>query len=138
MNSTLVAQRLKQIAVCIEELTPLLPLSAGEFRTLPAHFRLAERDIQLVVDSAIDINNHLILGAGQAPPDRYYETFLMVEGLKILPHSLALRLARSTGLRNRIVHEYERVDLHLVHRSLPAFLRDYSEYVRIVRKRLPR
>lgn len=35
----------------------LLALSSEEFESLPAHFRLAERDVQLVVDSAVDVNN---------------------------------------------------------------------------------
>lgn len=52
MKRALVAQKLRQITACCEELKPLLAIPFEEFRRHPAHFRLAERDIQLVVDSA--------------------------------------------------------------------------------------
>lgn len=134
MNGSLVAQRLKQIQVCCEELQPLLSVPFEAFRKTPAHYRLAERDIQLVVDSAVDVNNHLLVEARQSPPEKYYETFLALGRTSVLPRPLAERLARTTGLRNRIVHEYERVDLEIVHRALRAFVRSYAEYIRLVRR----
>jgi uncharacterized protein YutE (UPF0331/DUF86 family) len=54
--------------------------------------------------------------------------------LKVIPFKFAHRLARTTGLRNRVVHAYETVDLRLMHRALGSLVRDYNEYVRRVGK----
>ena len=59
MNRTLLAQKLTQIATCLQELKPLLQVDYTTFASNPAHFRLAERDVQLIVDSAVDVNNHI-------------------------------------------------------------------------------
>ncbi len=135
MTQVLLVQRLSQIVTCCDELAPLLSIGYEEFASLPAHFRLAERDVQLVVDSAVDVNNHLILEAGRVPPQKYFDTFLELGRLKILPRALADRLARTSGLRNRIVHEYETVDLRILHGGLRSFERDYRDYARRIRGR---
>jgi uncharacterized protein YutE (UPF0331/DUF86 family) len=83
----------------------------------------------------VDINNELIVSSGGIPPGSYYETFPELARLKVLPHQLAKRLAATTGLRNRIVHEYESVDLRLLFTALRSLKRDYSRYVQLIRAR---
>ncbi len=134
MNQALLAQKLTQIATCLEEMKPLLQLTYAEFSSDAAHFRLAERDVQLIVDSAIDINNHLLLEAGRTPPATYYDSFVGMGASKILAVPCARRLAGTAGLRNRIVHQYESVDLRILHRALRAFMRDYGAFCGAVRK----
>ncbi|MBI4618483.1 MAG: DUF86 domain-containing protein [Planctomycetes bacterium] len=136
MNRALLAQKLAQIATCLEEMEPLLGTRLAEFRSTPGHFRLAERDVQLTVDSAVDVNNHLILEAGRQPPETYFDTFLALAQLGALSQALARKLARTTGLRNRIVHEYETVDLGVLHGALREFVRGYRQYIRAVRRRV--
>lgn len=133
MNELLVAEKLKRIEICRHELSALLDLEFEEFRAHPPHFRLAERDIQLIVDSAVDVNNHLALTAGRSPSASYFDSFVELGRSKVLPVRLATRLARTTGLRNRIVHEYEGVDLRILFRALPSLLKDYGQYIRHVR-----
>ena len=132
MNRALVAQKLLQIGQCLNELQPLCRLTYRAFAAEPAHFRVAERDVQLIVDSAVAVNNELIVSAGRTPPSTYYETF---EALRILPAALARRLARTTGLRNRIVHQYESVDLRVLHKAIRGFVAAYTSYVRTIRRR---
>jgi len=47
----------------------------------------------------------------------------------VLPRALAVRLASTTGLRNRLVHGYEKVEHQIVHRSLKSLIRDYRQYL---------
>jgi hypothetical protein len=54
----------------------------------------------------IDINYHLITESGFPPPTDYYQSFLQLERLGILPHDL-LRWSLRARLRNRIVHGCE-------------------------------
>lgn len=135
MNRPLVAGKLLQLTTCLRELSTVAGLPYHRFAAEPAHFRLAERDVQLAVDSAVVVNNHLIVEEGKVPPATYFETFIRLADLKVLPRPLARRLARTTALRNRIVHEYESVDLRIVHRSLREFVGDYRRYVDTVRRK---
>ncbi len=52
--------------------------------------------------------------------------------LGILPRELALSLAPSAGLRNRLVHEYESLDDAKVLASIGALLAQYPQYVQAV------
>ena len=52
--------------------------------------------------------------------------------LGILPRELALSLAPSAGLRNRLVHEYESLDDAKVLASIGALLAQYPHYVQAV------
>lgn len=133
MNRTLIAQRLAQIATCLQELKPVLLVDYAAFASAPAHFRLAERDVQLIVDSAVDINNHIVVEAGGTPPPTYYESFVAIGRLKVVPAARARRLGGTAGLRNRIVHQYESVDLRILHRALKPLVREYTAYAKAIR-----
>lgn len=68
-----------------------------------------ERLLQEVIEAAIDINAHLMTQSGATLPDDYYQGFLGLADLGVLPKNLADALAPSAGLRNRLVHEYDAI-----------------------------
>ena len=61
-------------------------------------------------------------------PDTYYETFLQLGTLRVLPEDLAQGLAPSAGLRNRLVHEYDDVDDAIVYASVNEATKLYTDY----------
>jgi uncharacterized protein YutE (UPF0331/DUF86 family) len=77
----------------------------------------------------IDINYHLITESGSPPPPDYYQSFLQLERLGILPHDLAQTIAACAGLRNRIVHEYDEIDPARIHEALHTAARDVPQYL---------
>ncbi|MBI5628606.1 MAG: DUF86 domain-containing protein, partial [Candidatus Rokubacteria bacterium] len=80
----------------------------------------------------IDINYHLITETGHPPPSDYYESFLRLGSLQVLPPEFARRLAACAGLRNRIVHEYDEIDPAKVYEALQSAVKDIPEYLRRV------
>jgi uncharacterized protein YutE (UPF0331/DUF86 family) len=48
----------------------------------------------------------------------------------VLSVPFALALAKSTGLRNRLVHQYEAIDSTIVHSAIAEALAQYTEYCR--------
>jgi uncharacterized protein YutE (UPF0331/DUF86 family) len=46
----------------------------------------------------------------------------------VLPAAFALDIASSTGLRNRLVHQYEAIDHAIVHRAIVEASAQYTEY----------
>ncbi|MBI4565776.1 MAG: DUF86 domain-containing protein [Planctomycetes bacterium] len=135
LDRNLIRQKIKRILQCLEELAPVARARFRDFEADARHFRLTERDIQLVVDTAVDINNHLLQAAGKAPPDTYYETFMMLNTIGILSRRQAQALAATAGLRNRIVHEYETVDLRIMHGALSGFISKYRVYCELISRR---
>jgi uncharacterized protein YutE (UPF0331/DUF86 family) len=134
IDRRLVRAKLDAIVLYLERLAPLAGLTSEAFTGDYRNFNLAERNVQLAVDAAVDVNNHILLEAGRPAPPDYYSSFLALATLRVLPRPKAEALARTTGLRNRIVHAYEAVDLKIVHRGLREFIRLYRGYCTAVRR----
>ena len=134
MDKKLVNRKLENITQYLKELEPIAKSSFKEFLSDYYKLHTAERLLQLIVDTAYDINAHLIGEAGQPLPDDYYTSFTKLSRLKVLPQKFSLRIAGSTGLRNRLVHEYETIDFERVFKSLPFLLKNYKRYIVLIAK----
>jgi len=89
-----------------------------------------------LIEAAIDINIHMIFEAGHTVPDDYYESFIKVGELKIISLDLAQKLAPSAGLRNRLVHEYDRLEHSMVLKAVnmaeelyPRYVKEVNDYI---------
>jgi len=84
-----------------------------------------------IIGRAIDINEHII--SEEATPDldipkTYRETFLLLPSLKVLPKDFAQEIAKSAGLRNIIVHEYNDLEKAFVYNTIGELIKQYSQY----------
>jgi uncharacterized protein YutE (UPF0331/DUF86 family) len=86
--------------------------------------------VELIVECAVDINNHLCLELGGEPPPDYYQSFLHAADLGIFTPDLASRLAPTAGLRNRLAHEYETIVDRAVYNAIQRMIPHYTEYLR--------
>jgi uncharacterized protein YutE (UPF0331/DUF86 family) len=97
-----------------------------------------ERILERIVIRAIDVNEHLIseLSSGKGRTTRltYRDTFLTLSDLGTYDRGFAEQIARSAGLRNILVHEYNDADRKIVHGSIQSCLRDYHRYVKYVHR----
>ncbi len=129
LDERFVRQKLGLLISRLDELEPLAACTLQEYRADHVKRYAVERLIELIVEYATDINRHVVEASGAAPPQTYYSTFEEMGKLGIIPHDAAVRLGGTTGLRNRLVHGYEKVSHEIVHRSLKPLLRNYKQYV---------
>lgn len=98
-------------------------------------FNTLERIMEKIVIRAIDINQHLLLESATKEietPKSYRETFLELAKLDVYPKNFAERIANSAGMRNILVHEYDKVDYSMIYSSIEDCLRDYHQYCQYV------
>ena len=72
--------------------------------------------------------------SGLPPPRDYFESFTQLAGIQVLPGDFSREVAACTGLRNRLVHEYDEIDHERVYEGLQAAMRDVPEYLRRVQR----
>jgi uncharacterized protein YutE (UPF0331/DUF86 family) len=138
MGSPLVVDRelvTRKIALILDDLRAAGPIAAKtreDYLGNPIDEVLAERYLERMIGRMIDINYHLLTEAGHAPPRDYYESFLQLAKLRVLPPTFAAQIAACAGLRNRIVHEYDDIDPARVREGLQATVRDLPEYLRLI------
>lgn len=89
-----------------------------------------ERIFQLIVDEIIDINNHIILRNKLEVPDDFQSTFAVLAHNDILNESFAKKIAPAVGLRNILVHRYEKIDKDLFLSSVVKEKNDFKEYLK--------
>lgn len=94
--------------------------------------RATERTMQLIVECATDINNMLLKIHSQKGSTDYFNSFIDIAELNIIPTDFALKIAPSTGLRNILGHEYEDIDDKIVYHSISICLTCYLEYMDLI------
>ena len=128
-----VYRKLARINENLELLAQIAALSFGDYARKPLRRKAAERMLQEVIEAAVDINSHLLVAAGFPSPPSYFQTFVEVaQRLHLFDQEFAVQIAPSAGLRNRIVHEYDRLDDAVVFTSIRKMLDLYPQYVQAV------
>jgi uncharacterized protein YutE (UPF0331/DUF86 family) len=121
-----------KIAIILENLKALEPIkemNRDEYLRDLYKRKATERLLQELIEAAIDINTHMVVGSGYAPPEDYYQSFIRAGELGFLSPGLAEKLAPSAGLRNRLVHEYDRIDHSIILKAVTMAEELYPEYV---------
>ena len=130
MSHEIILKKLEQMKVLLGELKELLNLPFSEFKKKFTTIRSAERNFQLIIELASDINAHIIAEIGAETPDSYRESFKRMATLKILGDSSLPDFIKSSNLRNILIHEYDfDEDNFIFYKSAKKFLPLYNEYI---------
>lgn len=114
----------------IGELATLADLSFTDFKGKFTNIRSAERNFQLIVELASDINAHISAERGLPAPDTYRESFVQMVKVGVLPEKLKVNFVKSANLRNILIHEYDfDEDNFIFYKSLKIFIPLYRDYI---------
>lgn len=136
ISKRFVEAKLAYIQSYYQELENVLAYPDQEIKEDWLKLRALERIIQLIVDEMIDINNHFIRYAQLRVPEDFQSAFLVLAENNILPQEFAAKLAPVVGLRNRLVHRYEKVDIDILLDTTRKSKNDFKEYARHILKYL--
>ncbi|MDO8575501.1 MAG: DUF86 domain-containing protein [bacterium] len=117
----------------LSEIEPFLKYTNEEIKTDKSKLRNIERLFQLIVDTAIDINSHIISEMNMETPEEYRGTFIMLGKNSILPYPFAEKISGSVGLRNNLIHQYEKIDADRALNDIKNNISDYVEYIKIIK-----
>lgn len=134
INKELVKNKMADIQSYIQELEPLLKEETRDLIENNLKLRTVERLFQLIVDTAVDINTHIITASHFSVPDDYQSTFTILAKNNVMLVAFANQIAPSVGLRNLIVHKYGRVDLKKMMDDIKSEIGQYLEYLKHINK----
>lgn len=130
INKELISNKMSDVRSYFNELDPVFKENSRKIIEDNLKLRTVERLFQLIVDTAIDINTHIISESGFSVPDDYQNTFIVLAENGIIPKEFALKIAPSVGLRNLIVHKYGRVDVKKMVDDVKNEIDQYKEHLR--------
>jgi len=127
-----VLKKIEEIIGYLNETEDLLKFSDKEILSDSGKTHIAERLLQLIVDEMIDINQHFIKELNLKVSEDFQGTFYILGENKILPIDFAQKIAPVVGLRNRVVHRYETLDIRLFISIFRKNLDDFKIYIKII------
>lgn len=86
-------------------------------------------NLQLVIQGCIDIGSHIIADEGWGIASSIGEIFYILNDRSVLKIDITERMVLMVGFRNILIHEYEEVNLDIVHNILVSHLDDIDEYL---------
>ena len=84
------------------------------------------------IQSCIDMGSHIISDSEWETPSTQAEIFEIVASRKVITKALAKKMIQMVGFRNRIVHEYEKTDMKIVHTVWKKHSADIESFCRAV------
>jgi len=99
-----------------------------------------DKDLQSIVlfniiqsiQACIDIGAHIISDSEWEAPVSLADIFQILAQNKIVTKQLSQRMIKMVGFRNRIVHEYEKIDLRIVYEAWRKSIKDIENFCKNV------
>ncbi|MGH7856938.1 MAG: type VII toxin-antitoxin system HepT family RNase toxin [Candidatus Binatia bacterium] len=136
IDPDLVTRKMVLITADVNALAPFARKTVDDYVASSTDELVVERYLERMIGRMIDINYHLVTEAGHPPPRDYYHSFTELARIRVLPADFATRIAACSGLRNRLVHEYDEIDPARVYEALQSAVRDVPEYLNYVQEHL--
>ena len=96
--------------------------------------RIVERTLQMMIETCVDIANHVISDSNLRPPSSYADAFVVLKENGIISEKLSINLQKMAKFRNVVVHQYEQVDASVVVLILTRHIQDFERFKKAVLK----
>lgn len=114
IDAEIINAKLSIILENLKALEPIKGMKRDEYLRDIYKRKATERLLQEMIEAAIDINVHMAVGSAHSSPADYDQSFIQAGELGIISSELAEKLAPAAGLRNRLIHEYDKIDSGIV------------------------
>lgn len=127
MPDNVIIAKAEIIERCIKRAREELAASA-DFDSDHTRQDAAILNVERACEAAIDIMNRIVRLRGLGAPNSTRDGFARLIGAAVIDQSLADRLMRMVGFRNLAVHQYQKLDLHIVRAVITRNLDDLLEF----------
>ncbi len=136
INTEIVLKKLSSINRDIKRLEEFSSLTVDEYLNDYRKQLPVERLLELIIQNAIDINSHILSKLYPGNNLTNFETFIELAKYNVISANLAKQIAPSSGLRNRLVHEYDDMDSRQIFIAIDFALQQYPLYVKQINEYL--
>jgi uncharacterized protein YutE (UPF0331/DUF86 family) len=126
VDVTVVQRKLSQLDTYLQQVSEFSTITLEEYQGEWKIQRIVERTLQMMIETCVDIANHLISDRGMRSPTSYADTFQILKENAIVNDSLHDSLEKMVKFRNIVVHQYEGVDAGIVLMILKNHLEDFE------------
>jgi uncharacterized protein YutE (UPF0331/DUF86 family) len=128
VDVTVVQRKLSQLDTYLQQVSEFSTITLEEYQGEWKIQRIVECTLQMMIETCVDIANHLISDRGMRSPTSYADTFQILKENAIVNDSLHDSLEKMVKFRNIVVHQYEGVDAGIVLMILKNHLEDFERF----------
>ncbi len=129
IDAVIILTKLKLIKRYLQKLKTFEAISVNDYLNDFDKQLIVERLLQLIIQAAIGINNHLFSRLTQSGSASHFEVFIELGKCDVITLELAEELTNSVGLRNHLIYEYYDIDPNQVFKAISFALHHYPVYV---------
>lgn len=134
VDRDLVLRRLALLDIYSEQLAQYRGIDVDAYGADWKTQRIVERTLHLAIEVCMDVADHIVADRGLRVPETGAESFEILAEADLLTESLGKSLASMVGFRNILVHDYARIDPHIVVRILRTDLDDIERFRQAVQQ----
>ena len=134
VDQNIIQERIEKIRECVARLHRLASAAEEAFCQDEDSVALAERHLQIAIQSVIDIGHHVIADMDLGLPGDYKDVFRILARNQVISRELGEKLESMTGMRNILVHDYLQVNPHQIYAVLQHELNDFDEFIGAILK----
>ncbi len=132
VDKALVLRKIERIEIYLKQIRQKKDSGIEKFKK--------DKDLQSIVlfnlmqsiQASIDIGAHIISDSGWEVPGSQADIFEILADRKVIDKPLSKKMIQMVGFRNRIIHEYEKIDLKIVHAVWRKNINDIEKFCKAV------
>ena len=132
VDKSLILRKIERVETYLKQIIQKTPPGLERFQK--------DRDFQSIIlfnliqsiQMSIDIGAHIISDSGWEVPSSQAEIFEILAQKGIIQKQLSKKMIKMVGFRNRIIHEYEKVDLRIVYEVWRKSLGDIETFCKAI------
>ena len=128
VDVAVVQRKLSQLDTYLQQVNEFSTITLEQYQGEWKIQRIVERTLQMMIETCVDIANHLISDRGMRSPTSYADTFQILKENAIVNESLHDSLEKMAKFRDIVVHQYEGVDAGIVLTILKNHLVDFGRF----------
>ena len=123
------AKLVSEFRKSVSRLQKLKQLDQHKFLSDPDKIGSAKYHFIVVIESCIDMCNHIISRNGYRVPEDYGDTFKVMSEEGVFDTEFSVELVKMAKFRNRLVHLYRKIDDTMIYKILEGYLGDLNKFL---------
>ncbi len=130
MDKQLIAEKIDSLIRCIKRVIDKRPDTVEQLAADVDLQDIITLNLSRATQLTVDIAVHIISVSDSAVPGTMAETFDVLATNGILTGKVASRMKKAVGFRNIAVHNYQKIDWHIVFNICHKNINDFKDYVK--------
>jgi uncharacterized protein YutE (UPF0331/DUF86 family) len=132
VDRDLVLRKLSDLDEYQSQLQEFRGITVKQYRDDWKKQRIVERTLQMMIETCLDIANHIVADRGYRVPINYADTFKVLGENNVLDKRLIDRMGKMAKFRNVLVHQYEKIEAEIIVGILKKKLGDFNQFKKAV------